>query len=198
MVICTHIKQIIIKVKRSQLTVLQADPIALLELRQVTEALGTALQQFMSAVKHADKRATPAHAWATALEATVAPTVRAVLEAAWKWDGVGGQPDRGQDGPDYEALFMTYRACYTVAAAPDTLAPLAGLPPGHQALVDLAHRVRARMRLGCRSATYGPIPVLPRPASDRSGSSTDRWRLHALAEAAVYAAPHDGRLHTAL
>ncbi len=99
------------KIRRSQLTVLQADPITLLELRQVTETLETALQQFMSAVKHAEKRATPAQAWSTELEATVAPTVRTVLEEAWKWDGVGGQPDRGQDGTDYEALFLTYRSC---------------------------------------------------------------------------------------
>ena len=98
-------------VRRPQLTVLQPDPIILLDLRQVTEALGTALELFVKAVKHATKRATPAQAWATALEATAAPTVRAVLEAAWKWDGVGGQPDRGQDGPGYEALFLTYRAC---------------------------------------------------------------------------------------
>lgn len=185
-------------VRRPQLTVLQPDPIILLDLRQVTEALGTALELFVKAVKHATKRATPAQAWATALEATAAPTVRAVLEAAWKWDGVGGQPDRGQDGPGYEALFLTYRACYTIAMEPDILAPLAGVPPGHQAFGDLAQRVGTRMRLGCRPATYGPIPAGPRPRADQCGGAGDRWRLHALAEAVIYAAPHDGRLHTAL
>ena len=186
------------KVRRPQLTVLQTDPIGLLDLKQVTESLGTALEMFVNAVKHAKKRATPAQAWATALEATAAPAVRAVLEAAWKWDGVGGQPDRGQEGPDYETLFLTYRACYTIAMEPDILAPLAEIPPGHQALGDLAQRVGTRMRLGCRPAMYGPVPAGPRPRSDQLGGAGDRWRLHALTEAVVYAAPHDGRLHTAL
>jgi len=78
--------------------VLQPDPIAFLELREVKEVLGTALQQFVSAAKHAKKRATPAQAWATALEATVAPTVRSVLEAAWKWEGLGGSRTGGKMG----------------------------------------------------------------------------------------------------
>jgi hypothetical protein len=107
--------------RRPRLTVLQTEEPALLDSKQVTDVLGTALAQFMNAVKHAKKRATPAQEWTTTIEATVAPAVRAVLEAAWKWDGIGGQPDRGQDGPGFEAQFLVYRACYTVATESETV-----------------------------------------------------------------------------
>ena len=186
------------KTKRPRLTVLQTGAPTLLDLKQVTDVLGTALEQFMSAVRHAKKRATPAQAWATALETTAAPVVRAVLEAAWKWDGIGGQPDQGLDAPDFELLLLTYRACYTVATEPDILAPWAGLPPGHQTLSDLVQRVRVGMRLGSTPAAYGPVPTCPRPREDQIHGMPDRWRLYALAKAVVYAVSHDGRLHAAL
>ena len=186
------------RVRRPQLTVLHPALPAPLSAPQIVDVLGTALGQFVQAAKHAKKRATPVQAWATAVEATAAPAARAVLEAAWKWDGVGGQPVRGTDGPGFDALFLTYRACFTIATHPDVLAPWSGLPPGHKTLGELAQRFRAGMRLGYAPAVYGPIPSAPRPSAEHGAGASERWRLHALAEAVVYAAPHDGRLHCAL
>ncbi len=117
------------KTKRPRLTVLQTEEPALLDLKQVTDVLGTELEQFMNTVKHAKKRTTSAQAWATAMESTTTPDLWAVLEAVWKWDGVGGQPDRGLDGPDFEALFLTYRACYTDHGSRHT-GDMGGAPPG--------------------------------------------------------------------
>ena len=47
--------------------------------------------------------------------------------------------------------------------------------------------------------SYGPVPNAPRPwLQVNKVGSIRRWYLHALSEAALYGAPHDGRLHKAL
>ena len=75
---------------------------------------------------------------------------------------------------------------------------MAALTPEHRVFTDLGKRIRASMRSEWLPALYGPVPNVPDPSREANNAgSVRRWYLHALAEAALYGAPHDGRLQKA-
>jgi hypothetical protein len=106
---------------------------------------------------------------------------------------------RGPDSVRFTQLFPTYQSWYTLAHRPSVIARMAVLPPDHRVFTELGERIRASMRVGWLPASYGPVPDSPRPIMQvNKAGSVRRWYLHTLAEAALYGAPHDGRLHKAL
>ncbi len=100
--------------------------------------------------------------------------MRAVLEDSWKWTGAGGQPDWGQDGTGFEALYPTYRVWLTITNQNGILAPLAELPPNHAVFQDLVQQVRGSMWLDIVPAGYGTVPELPRTHQGQVGGTVDR------------------------
>ena len=185
--------------QREALTILSREAPAFLSVAEVVRLVGTPLTMLIGTMKHMAKRAVPVKAWATEIEAIAATTITNVLEASWKWDGRGEPPQWGQESDRFAQLWPTYQAWHTLAYRPQVLAQMASLPPEHRVFTDLGERVRASMRIGWPPASYGPVPNAPRPRMEANKvGSIRRWYLHALSEAALYGAPHDGRLHKAL
>ena len=185
--------------KREELTVLCRETPPFLEVSEVIKLIGTPLTTLIGAIKHMAKRAVPVKAGGTEIEAIAAPTIADVLESSWKWDGQGEQPEWKPDSVRFRQLFPTYQAWHTLAYSPSVLAQMVSLPPEHRVFTELGERIQASMRAGWPSASYGPVPDAPRPLMQTDKTSfVRRWYLHTLAEASLYGAPHDGRLHKAL
>ena len=185
--------------KRQVLTILWRETPDFLDVTEVIRLIGTPLTTLIGTMKHMSKRAAPVKAWATEVEAIAAPTIMDVLEASWKWDGLGEQHEWGVDNDKFMQLFSTYKAWRTLAYNPRLLAPVAALSPENRIFTDLGERIRASMRVDWPPASYGPVPDTPRPTVQMIKTGlVRRWYLHALAEATLYGAPHDGRLQKAL
>ena len=185
--------------KRQVLTVLCREVPLFLDVSEVIKLIGTPLTTLIGAIKHMAKRAVPVKAGGTEIEAIAAPTIADVLESSWKWDGQGDQPPWEPDSVKFKQFFPTYQAWHTLAYRPSVLAQMVSLPPEHRVFTELGDRIQASMRAGWPLASSGPVPDAPRPLmqTDKT-SSVRRWYLHTLAEASLYGAPHDGRLHKAL